>query len=135
VQIRIRVLIDEMPAMLRDIIVDVLTAQPDIELIRAAPRARVRFQETENEPEVVIAAAGEEDQAASAIARLQRWPRARLLTVQTNGRESVLYELQTRATSLGELSPKQLVDAIRGASRPAITSGSTDQKTPVPDVS
>ncbi len=107
--------------MLRDIIEGVLTAQPDIELIRATPPPRARSRSAEKEPEVVIALADERGRVTGAIAPLYRWPRARLLTVQTNGRESVLYELQTHATSLGELSPEQLVHAIRGASRPAMT--------------
>ena len=46
---------------------------------------------------------------------LAQHPRLQVLEVAGDGRESFLYHLRPARTPLGELSPRTIVDAIRGA--------------------
>ena len=111
----VRVLIAQLPRLLQDIVEDLLTHQPDIEVMgsglseQALP-GRVATQH----PDVVIVAC--EQDAVEQVARgvLGADP-AKVLAVTRGGREACLFELQPRYVSLGEVSPSTLLSAIRSA--------------------
>lgn len=109
-----RVLLQEIPAMLRAIIDEGIASQPDIELLPEIPRGSTADGWRRAEPDVVVVATTHIDDVSVAD-WLNRWPRVRLLVIEISGRETVLYELLPRATSLGALSPDQLVAAVRQA--------------------
>jgi DNA-binding NarL/FixJ family response regulator len=44
---------------------------------------------------------------------LAEHPHARIVAIDADGRHSTLYELRLQRTALGELSPDELLDAIR----------------------
>jgi hypothetical protein len=109
----IQVLVADMPPLLRDIVESAVMRQRDMKLVNPE-RARRERSSGDARP-VVIVLGGEEADDGRAAAWLDRWPHARVIFVETSGRESVLYELRPHATVMGELAPEQLIDAIRRA--------------------
>lgn len=99
-----RVLVIDMPEILRGIIEDAIASEPDLQLLGAKPRV---------DPEVVIVGTPKSGDSDAAEAALARWPRSRVLMVATSGRHTVMYTLRPFRTELGELSPADLVAAIR----------------------
>ena len=109
----IRVLLVDMPRMMREIVATVVGTEPDLELVgeldgpEALPAGTRRTR-----PDLVIAGAN------PALARLSRqllgdYPRLRILEVDVEGRRGYLYELSPRRKKLGELSPKSLLAVAR----------------------
>lgn len=110
---RLRVLIREMPPLLRDLVEDALSGQDDMELL---PDRRPRWPRAHafDGPHVIVTAASDVDQSAMAAAEWLRWlPTARVVVIETTGTRSMLYELRPHAVPLGELSRDQLVNVIR----------------------
>jgi DNA-binding NarL/FixJ family response regulator len=111
---RIRILISDVPGMLRDIIEEILDAQKDmivvgdvsgdVALAEAAARTRADF---------VIRGQGHDDPEVEAL--LAARPGLKVLSVEGDGRLSYLSELRPRVSPLGELSPQTLLDSIRAA--------------------
>ena len=108
-----RVLVIDMPEILRGIIEDAIASEPDMQLVR--PRWRMAAG---GEPDVVIVGTPRAEDVDGAEAMLARWPRSRVLMVATSGRHTVMYELRPSRTELGELSPADLVAAVRSMDRP-----------------
>ena len=107
---RRRILIVDMPRMLREIVRSVIVAEADLELVaevhdpgaldKAIPRHR---------PDFVIG-----HSAPHEIERLlEERPSMKVLQVDSTGRSSFLYELRPQRTALGEMSPARLLEAIR----------------------
>jgi DNA-binding NarL/FixJ family response regulator len=108
----IRILLVDVPAMLRDILENVIARQPDMMLLRDTRRAGAPEHWRRPEPDAVIVATrniGDVDVADC----LNRWARSCVVVIETSGRDSVMYELKPHTTPLGALSPDQLVSTIR----------------------
>jgi len=115
---RIRVVLAEMPRMLRDIVQTILAAQPDVALATAHGGATLAETlgtlDAADAPDVVILAEplpNAEDYASVLYAR----PRLRLVGISSDGRNAHLYELRPQRIALGALSPDTLVDVVRAA--------------------
>jgi DNA-binding NarL/FixJ family response regulator len=107
---RRRVLLVDMPQLLREIVRSVVAAEEDLELVaeladsRALQKAIPRHR-----PDFVIGNSKPHD-----IDRLlEQRPTMKVLQVDGGGRSSVLYELRPTRIPLGELSPTRLLEAIR----------------------
>lgn len=125
---RLRVLVREMPPLLHDIVTGTISNQTDMELVAEPAPSRER-RRTRSEPDVVVLATPNIEESSSAGECLRRWPRARILVIETSGRRSVMYELRPHATPLGELSPRQLVDVIRSQRGRREKPGTSDTST------
>lgn len=103
-----------MPRILREIIERAVADEPDMEIVDSeAGNMPLREAIEASEPDFVIAGA---DYDFGEVARvLDERPRLRVLAVAGDGREAFLYELRPTRTPLGEVSPRTIVDAIRGA--------------------
>lgn len=113
----IRVLIGDAPTMLRDILEQAISSEPDMEVIPepvVAPPAAVQLQS----PDVVVVGLSDSESAEGARALLARWPHSHLLIITARGQRVLRYELTPRGVDLGEMSPAQLAEAIRAAVRP-----------------
>ena len=111
----IRVLLTDLPRMLREILRSLLAAQPEMSvavadepstpLVTAVDQARAR---------VVIL--GQEAPAMTSRCRelLEQRPRVQVLAVSVDGRRTTLYGLRPYRKPLGEVEPDKIVDAVRG---------------------
>jgi DNA-binding NarL/FixJ family response regulator len=115
----IRVLIGDAPTLLRDILEQAISNEPDMELIPEPPVAPPTEDQLES-PDVVILDVTDSEPAESARALLARWPHSHLLMITARGHRVLRYELMPRSVDLGEMSPAQLADAIRAAVRPEL---------------
>ena len=112
---RTRIVLVDMPLLLREIVREALSDEPDLDVVR----------EHEGSVDVVEAArasgadfviVGSDAAAGEAVRSLVAPTRGvRALEVRSDGRESVLYELRPHRVSLGEISSETLLRTIRAA--------------------
>jgi len=101
-----------MAPLLREIVREAIVREPDLDLVAEHEDVDVRAIVALHDPDFVIVgedAASEQD--VRAIVGEGRGLRA--LEVQSDGGESVLYELRPHRIALGEISSDTLVRAIR----------------------
>src|SRR3712207_1789153 len=107
-------LIAEMPKLMRDIIVDTVLPEPDIEIVGEVAGGDDLLQLAgRTRPDVVIRALDRADLLSEFDRLLYTYPETRVLAVTTNGRQAILYELRPQQVPLGEASPHGLLAAIR----------------------
>jgi DNA-binding NarL/FixJ family response regulator len=113
---RTRIVLIDMPPLLREIVRDAVAREPDLELVAEledGPGVAAALEHDGADFVIVgsdAAAAGQ----VSALVAAQRGLRA--LELRADGRESVLYELRPHRVPLGEISAETLVRTIRTAS-------------------
>jgi DNA-binding NarL/FixJ family response regulator len=113
----IRVLIHEIPKMVTEILEEAITSQADMEVITGPPFGDRLPLVHSGPPDVVIVGGNDPQPAAPARALLTRWPSACVLVITARGHQVVMYQLLPRRTELGEMSPDELIRAIRSAVR------------------
>ena len=106
---RVRLLLREVPLMLRSIIVDALFNQPDVELLDGDVS---RPPLAADDVDVVLVGATDPHDFEKASSLLAEWPKSRILFVASSGRDAVMYELYPRKLALGDVSPRGLVKLI-----------------------
>src|SRR5437870_12852766 len=107
-----------MPRMLCDIVADVLSAEPDMEVVGVlSSRGKLRATVAETRADVVVLALGDSRLPKDCERLLRAHPRLRVLGVTSEGRRGFLFGLRPLKASLGELSPQRLVNAIRTTDR------------------
>lgn len=110
-----RVLLRELPLMLRDMLAQSLANQPHVELIDEPPVPPPDPHAT-TAPDMVIVGTDDPD-ANGSSAVLHRWPRSRVLLISTSGQRGSLVELHPRRTSLGEMSLSDLLGVVARAAQ------------------
>jgi hypothetical protein len=101
-----------MAPLLREIVREAIVREPDLELVAEHDEIDVRAAVELDDPDFMII--GEGAAANGTVRSLVGDGRGlRALEVQSDGRESVLYELRPHRISLGEISSDTLVRAIR----------------------
>jgi DNA-binding NarL/FixJ family response regulator len=107
-----RIVLIDMPPLLRDVVRNVLSGEPDIEVV-AEHDAAVDVGDAVEADEADLVIAGS-DVASSALREAVARDRGvRALEVRSDGKESVLYELRPHRVPLGEISPETLLRTIR----------------------
>lgn len=104
---RTRIVLAEMPEMLRDIVAGILLEQPDMEVVGGTEAL-----ESLRDVDADVVVIGHDDPALAARLVTGR-PCLKVLAVTADGRESCRYELRPERAPLGEISPQRLVDEIR----------------------
>ena len=103
-----------MPPMLREIVREIVVAEPDLELVGEHDAIDVADAVERDRPDfVIVGADAAADESVRSVIGARLRPRA--LEVGGDGRESVLYELRPHRVSLGEISSDTLLGAIRAA--------------------
>ena len=106
---RARILLLEVPKLLRDILQHATRNEADFEL------------ETETEPplapDVVILGLTAAEDVTLVPTLFARWPGAQVLTVMHSGGDVVAYELSPHRRPLGEISPTEILVALRESVR------------------
>ncbi len=106
--------------MLRDIIERLLAPEEDIEVVgEVTQREALLATAGRLHPDVVILGVQDEQLPDVASALFADHPSMRLLGVSGNGRTAFLYEMRPHRVPLGEVSPEELVRAIRERARRA----------------
>ena len=98
--------------MLGDIVRDAIAREPALELLPMAESTNVH-EWRRTDPDVIVVSTPDIQRLSHVGHWLNRCPRARIVVIETSGREAVMYELQPYATPLGALSPEQLIAVIR----------------------
>jgi DNA-binding NarL/FixJ family response regulator len=109
----IRVLVEDVPELVRGLLSHALSGQPDIELVngRVVPLLRDAAA-----PDVVVATQRGDD-LESVRRLLSKWPQTKVLMISVDGRQAALFQLEPHRTQLRELSPTELAATIRAAGR------------------
>jgi DNA-binding NarL/FixJ family response regulator len=113
----ILVLIRDAPTKLREILERAITNEPDMALI---PEPAVPTQAPDCRslsPDVVIVGASDSEPAERARALLEQWPGSHAFMITAGGHRVFRYKLLPQGVDLGEMSPSQVVEAIRSAIR------------------
>ncbi len=109
---RIRVVLAEMPRMLREIVETVLGAAPDVAVAaRNASEGGASGGACDDADVVIVAEPS--PQADAYAAALYAHPTLRVVGISTDGRDATLYELRPQRIPLGALSPESLVQVVR----------------------
>jgi DNA-binding NarL/FixJ family response regulator len=110
---RTRIVLVDMPPLLREIVRETLAREPDLDVV-AEYEAGVDVRRAVDDADADFVIVGADATARASVASVvcgQRGTRA--IEVRSDGRESVLYELRPHRVSLGEISPETLLRTIR----------------------
>jgi hypothetical protein len=112
---RIRVVLSELPRMLRDIVSETIDRQDDMKVVGDLP-ARADAWDA-GVADVVVAGLAD-DALADRYTRLMRYhPGLKVLGITGDARSAFLFELRPHRIPLGDASPDGLLSAIRAAAR------------------
>jgi hypothetical protein len=107
----IRIVLIDMPPLLRDIVRDAVSRQPDLDLVAEHDAGGLSEWVAIDEPDFVIVGTAAASETVRSVVGAGCGIRA--LEVRSDGKESVLYELRPHRVPLGEISPETLVRTIR----------------------
>jgi len=115
-----RVVLRDVPKMLRDILERAISDELDMEIVSEPISKLMESPRTDDRrlsPDVVISTSDSQP-AEGARSLLAQWPRSHVLIITERGGKVLWYELSPRGVDLGEMSPDQLVQTIRSLVRP-----------------
>lgn len=108
----IKVLVRDVPPLIRDLLSHAFASAPDIELVEH--RGPLHACDT-LAPDVVVMTAADEAALVAVEEVLSQMSRPRVLVIRLHDHETVLYEWRLHGSELGDLSPLEIVAAIRAA--------------------
>jgi hypothetical protein len=111
----VRVLLLEVPPLLRGILEHTIKCDPECELENQVLGGVLQGVEEEPKPDMVILGLTAASDVTLVPAIFARWPQAQIMTVMQTGHEAALYELHPRRRALGEISPAQMLERLRTA--------------------
>jgi hypothetical protein len=114
----IKVVIGTVPAMLREVLQQLLGDAPDIELLATPPQTLVSADEQNATPDVVVLAT-REDNDSECWRVLLTYPSSSVLAVSHGASNAALFQLHRHKEILGEASAEALLVAIRQAAAAA----------------
>lgn len=115
---RIRVLLGDMPRILRELIDGAIAETADMTVVGAVDsRERVASSLERTMADVLIIGAPDDAASVQLQSLLYMRPRLRLVTIGHDGRSTALHQLRPFTVSLGDVSPDVLLDAIRASAR------------------
>jgi DNA-binding NarL/FixJ family response regulator len=113
----VRVLLLEMPPLLRGILEDAIHMHGDCELLKDSTDALAMALHPTAAPDIVILGMTAAEDATLVPGLFARWPQACVMTVMRAGDDATVYELRPSHGSLGEMSPEEIVDTLCDAVR------------------
>jgi DNA-binding NarL/FixJ family response regulator len=113
----VRVLLLEMPQLLRGILEQAVQLHGDCTLVKNTGRVFATPTEQMVPPDIVILGLTAAEDATLVPALFACWPRAQVMTVMQAGDDAAAYELRPRRTELGQMSPAEIVETLRAAVR------------------
>jgi len=118
----VRILVWHLPRILREIVQEILTREPDFHVVTpAGTEPTIHEAINEHRPDAVIASGGIIDNAHReerfVTGLLNTNPRLRLVMIRDNGRNADLWEMRPVNLLLKDISPDHLVTVIRNSVR------------------
>lgn len=111
----LRVLLLEVPQLLRDILEHEITSRSDCRLLKGATHELEPERERDGSPDIVILGLTAAEDCTLVPALFARWPLAQVMTVTQTGDEATVWELRPGRRALGQMSPAQMVNALHAA--------------------
>jgi len=112
----IRVLLIDMPQMLRQIIRQTLARDPRFVIVgEYTEHVAIDLAVNRSKADFVIMGSAVFESRAVRDRLLEEGPQVRVLAVGPDGAQTTLYELQPHEVALGELSPEHLASVMAGA--------------------
>jgi DNA-binding NarL/FixJ family response regulator len=118
----VRVLLVDLPRMLREIVRNVLDAHAGVTVVDHAsvqPRPTSLVEAVDRARADVVITGKPDQRAAVTRTLLEQRPRVQLIAVSEDGRHTTVSGLRPYREPLGEVEPDQLVEAIRGVAAAA----------------
>ena len=116
---RIRILLVEMPHMLRDIVGNILGVEPDLSVVANDVEAHALVERVERErPDVVVLCEDPASTLSLCEELLGRFPRMTVVALEERGQRASIYMMRPARIRVAEVSRTQLVTAIRRAAVP-----------------
>lgn len=118
-----RILLDGMPQMLRTIITDIVSDDPQCEIVAEVTAHDDLFTQLRKTPaDVIILAVSYPDEAPDHFtALLAAHPATRIIAIASGGSHAFHFDMRPHVTRIDRLSPAVLLSAIRQS--PAVVSG------------
>jgi len=116
---RIRILFVEIPQLLCDVLTGVLQQERDMELVQVLQEHTGLVAAVDSTAaDVVILGVSDTDVAQVCGEVVAARPHTKVFAVVGGGRRVFLHEMRPRTVPLGEVSPQDLIHAIRAAVQP-----------------
>jgi DNA-binding NarL/FixJ family response regulator len=111
----VRVLLLEVPQLLRGILEHAIQLQNGCELVKDTRRALQMLKDQGAAPDIVVLGLSAAEDATLVPALFARWPSAQVITVMQSGEEANVYQLEPHARTLPQPSPGEIVERLRMA--------------------
>ena len=118
-----RVLLLELPRLLRGILEHAIQQQDDCELLKDMQNELEALTKQSIQPDIVVLGLTEAQDTALVAPLLARWPMTQVLTVMQAGDQATVYELRPYKRVLGQMSPTEFVDTLCQVVRESRPSG------------
>jgi DNA-binding NarL/FixJ family response regulator len=109
------VLLLEIPRLLRDILEHSIQLRSDCELLKDTRGGLEMLRAQTIPPDIIVLGLTAAQDATLMPALFARWPMAQIVTVTHAGDDGAVYELRPRRRVLGQMSPTEIVEALREA--------------------
>ncbi len=111
-----RIAFVDLPRMLREILKSALVAHPEMSVVAEFPSdVSLSVAAVRSNADVLVAGlADASDEHLDEVVTAH--PRIKVLAIEAAGRWMFLYELRPRRVTVGEVSPEQFVDLVKGIS-------------------
>lgn len=119
---RVGIVLEGMPKLLQDVILDILNRQPDFTVFTIEKGGEEMLAEAVRGDvlDVLITVVRDADSAAAPVDLLYARPHFRVLGVQSNGRSGVIFSLQPNVVHMADVLPAELLAAIRSTASPTV---------------
>ena len=111
----VRILLLEVPQLLRGIIEHAIQFHSGCELMTDTRQTMEIFKDQGAAPDIVVLGLREAEDAKLVPALFRCWPAAQVMTVPQTGDEATVYELQLHAQTLPDPSLGEIVERLRRA--------------------
>jgi len=112
----IRILLVDMPRLAREMIDAAIATQRDMCVVDVATeRDDLLAAARRTQPNFVIVGLEDDTLPDDCLQLFDEQPKVKFLGLETNGAHACLYELRPERRPLGDVSPADIVDAIRSA--------------------
>jgi hypothetical protein len=111
----VRVMLLEVPQLLRGILEHAIQLQSGCELMKGTRQIVQTLKNRSAAPDIVILGLSAEEDAELVPALFGCWPATQVMTVSHTGEEATMYELQLHVQTLPDPSLDEIVERIRRA--------------------